>query len=318
MSTIPTALANKARLLVRVFDGTRQLISGGVDLLVRILDGDQKQVHCDYHKQSSILFEDLPFYDNLRDNHTVIVSAKDYVQAGFRPAHISPNVLQTVDLMLLPRNGSFNFSQAEWEKLREARPAVFSLLANGTASEAEAKNRYYDLMDKRSASLACLFNITTAMADIDLPAGNPLQYLKQLVWDDTMQQDRFFAYADKALVDQVKLAGVQGEFEPEIGPAFFHPGATCSFKQVQFGEANVQLTFHENDRLVIDEVECVKVEPDIDYYKDLAAHALLEVIPSEITGGMTDPKMVYVLRWIAGRHAGVPQFNPPYTIVALS
>ncbi len=26
------------------------------------------------------------------------------------------------------------------------------------------------------------------------------------------------------------------------------------------------------------------------------------------------PKKVYVLRWIAGRHAGVPEFVPPYTI----
>jgi len=56
------------------------------------------------------------------------------------------------------------------------------------------------------------------------------------------------------------------------------------------------------------------VEPDIDYYKDLAAHALLEVIANALTGSLTDPKNVYVLRWIAGRRAGVPEFNPPYTI----
>ncbi len=56
------------------------------------------------------------------------------------------------------------------------------------------------------------------------------------------------------------------------------------------------------------------VEPDIDYFKDLAAHALLEVIANALTGDLTDPKNVYVLRWIAGRRAGVPEFNPPYTI----
>jgi len=39
-----------------------------------------------------------------------------------------------------------------------------------------------------------------------------------------------------------------------------------------------------------------------------------EVIPNTITHGLTDPKKVYVLRWIAGRHAGVPEFVPPYTI----
>jgi hypothetical protein len=57
------------------------------------------------------------------------------------------------------------------------------------------------------------------------------------------------------------------------------------------------------------------MEPDIDYYKDLAAHALLEVLVNGITQTLTNPRQVYVLRWIAGRHAGVPEFNPPYTIV---
>jgi hypothetical protein len=58
-------------------------------------------------------------------------------------------------------------------------------------------------------------------------------------------------------------------------------------------------------------VDCIKVEPDIDYFQDLGAHTLLEVIPNSITHGLTDPKRVYVLRWIAGRHAGVPEFAPP-------
>jgi hypothetical protein len=83
---------------------------------------------------------------------------------------------------------------------------------------------------------------------------------------------------------------------------------------VQFGEANVQLTFHEDQKAVIDGVACVLVEPDIDYYKDLLAHALLEVLPNKLTGGLTIPVEVYVLRWIAGRHAGVPEFNPPYIL----
>jgi hypothetical protein len=56
------------------------------------------------------------------------------------------------------------------------------------------------------------------------------------------------------------------------------------------------------------------VEPDIDYYKDLLAHALLEVVVNKVSNSLTDPRQVYVLRWIAGRHAGVPNFEPPYTI----
>lgn len=41
----------------------------------------------------------------------------------------------------------------------------------------------------------------------------------------------------------------------------------------------------------------------MDYYKDPVAHALLEVIPNHFQGP-TDPVAAYVLRWIAGRHAG--------------
>jgi hypothetical protein len=30
--------------------------------------------------------------------------------------------------------------------------------------------------------------------------------------------------------------------------------------------------------------------------------------------GLTNPKKVYVLRWIAGKYAGVTEFTPPYTV----
>jgi hypothetical protein len=50
-------------------------------------------------------------------------------------------------------------------------------------------------------------------------------------------------------------------------------------------------------------------------YKDLIAHALLEAIPNGFSGGLTNPEVVYVLRWIVGRRAGV-EFDPPYTIVS--
>jgi hypothetical protein len=118
--------------------------------------------------------------------------------------------------------------------------------------------------------------------------------------------DRFFGYADAKLVDQVKLAAQQKTFtqEPAADLALHsggsHGPATSSFKQIQFGEANVQLTFHETNRLVIDGVDCVCVEPDIDYYKDPFAHALLEVLPNALSGSISDPRVVYVLRWIAG------------------
>lgn len=154
------------------------------------------------------------------------------------------------------------------------------------------------------------------MAEIDLPSGKALGYFKRLIWDDSMKQDRLFAWADKTLYQQTIQAAQHGEFARELGFEFFHKNATDSYKQVQFGEANVQLTFHGNDAPPADLPDCMRLEPDIDYYKDIGAHALLEVIPNTVERwagqtGLTDPKAVYVLRWIAGRHAGVPELTRP-------
>jgi len=142
----------------------------------------------------------------------------------------------------------------------------------------------------------------------------PLDYFKEVVWDDSFAQDRFFAYADIKLRDQVVFAAQRGLFRPEVGAQLFHPGATSSYKQIQFGDVNLRLTFHENDTRAIDGAQCIKVESDMDYHRDLGAHALLEVVANAVTGSLTDPKVVYQLRWIAGRRAGFPKFNPPYTV----
>jgi hypothetical protein len=213
--------------------------------------------------------------------------------------------------MLLRSDGDFKFQK--WADLKTSDPALATFIAVGS-SDSDGKAHYEDLEDDKPEALASLLNLGTAMKTIQLPSGTPIDYFKAIDWDQSLAQDRFFGYADQALVDQVKRAAMEGEFAAEPAPGLFHPGATSSFKQVQFGEANVQLTFHENDTKTIDGVACVKVEPDIDCFQDPAAHTLLEVIPNAIAHGRTDPKEVYVLRWIAGKHAGVPEFTPPYTI----
>ena len=297
-------------LMVNVFDGTRQTSPAGTDILYRVIDGNQKQIYRQDQKKSSLYLKGLPFYDNFGDNYTVIVSSDGYRQAGFTPIKLSPAISSRIDLMLIPKDGQFNFASAGWEWAKANLP----FLANGV-DNAAGRARYEGLMEQKSGTLAALLNITTAMRQINLPQGTPLDYLKQILWDASLAQDRFFAYCDPELLNQVRTAAAQGAFAPEIGPGFFHPGATASWKQIQFGEANVQLTFHEDEKATIGGVPCIVVEPDIDYYKDLAAHTLLEVIPNALSGGLTSPQEVYVLRWIAGRHAGVPEFNPPYTIV---
>jgi hypothetical protein len=256
----------------------------------------------------------VPFHDNFGDNYTVLAFADGYGQAGFTPIPCQPGVPQVLDVMLLKKDSGFNFAAGQWDQLRGSDPLLSGILAHGADSDGAARDRYTQLMEDRPAVLACLLNISTAMAAIPLRTGNPLQFFKELIWDNTMAQDRFYGWADPALYDEVKLAASHGIFVREPGFALFHAGATDSYKQIQFGEANVQLTFHANDTKEIDGITCIRMEPDIDYFKDLAAHSLLEVVTNGISGSLTDPRQVYVLRWMAGRHAGVVEFNPPYVI----
>jgi len=297
-------------LRLRIFDGSRQPFSAPAQFLVRIVDGNQTQRIWQNYSANDLRFDGLPFFDNLFDNYSVVVSADGYQQAGFVPVKLSNRYLTTQDIMLVPRDPGFSFVNARWP----AASFKYPFIAAG-ADNAAGEQRYDDLLEAEKP-LACLLNLCEAMSQISLPQGTPLDYIKQLRWDAPFApaHDRFFAWCDVALIDQVKAAAAKGLFAVETDPAIFHPGATSSWKQIQFGEANVQLTFHEAEKMVVHGVNCVTVEPDIDYYRDLGAHTILEVVPNGLTHSLTDPAQVYVLRWIAGRTAGVPEFAPLYTI----
>jgi len=304
-------------IVVNLFSGARDALSPDVEPLLTVRDGNQNTVTLPdngFLTASWASISGLPFFDNFGDNYAVVASANDHEQAGFFPVKVTPDAPAVVDLMLLNKNADYNFRDARWDKLKLNHADYAALLSAGTADEATAANRYSDRMEQHADCLACFFNLATAMSQIHLPDKTPMAYIKEIIWDETFAQDRFFAWADPAVIDQVARAAAQKQFTPEVGTALFHAGATRSWKQVQFGEANVQLTFHENDRKEIGGVQCVMIEPDIDYYKDLAAHALLEVITNKLTNSLSNPRQVYVLRWIAGRHAGIPNFDPPYTI----
>lgn len=306
---------------IRLFDGRRQLIVDDRDVLVTITDGWQNQVcRQDYpaSKLAATQFS-VKTFSNAGDLYSVVAYVGAYKQVGFYPVHVTQSTLHTLDLMLVPNDASFNFALAKWDSLATTQPNGFELLNAGSDAVA-ARQRYEGFIEDPvgQRKIACFWNLMTAMSQIHLPQGTPVDYLRQIIWDDPdlqFAQDRFFAWATPALVSEVKQAAQEGEFAPEFDPSFFHGDATCSFKQVQFGEANVQLTFHEHRTAKINGEDCIVVEPDIDYYKDLGAHALFEVIPNAVTHSLTDPREVYVLRWIAGRHAGVPEFNPPYWLV---
>ena len=301
-------------LMVNVFDGTRQPIGAGAQILLRVIDGNQKQILNQFYTVPNILVEGLPIYNNFGDNYTVLASAKGYKDAGFTPIKMAAGAVQSVDLMLVPNSAAFNFRDALWPTLKQTHPSFAAILTQGAVNDAAAEARYTQLMEMQPGSLASFLNLATAMSAIGLNQGTPLDYIKGVIWDNTLAQDRFFGYADPELIAQI-IAGTPKIFRPEFDPSIFHGTATRSWKQIQFGEANVQLTFHENDpTMQIDGISCVKIEPDIDYYKDLGAHFLLEVVVNGLTHSLTDPKQVYVLRWMAGKQAGAPDFNPPYVL----
>ena len=310
--------ATGGRAMVNVFDGTRNLYSGEAQLLITVRDGNQTIRSAAFHDRPDVFFTGLPLFNNFGDNYTFIASADGYKDAGFFPVKLAANVDQIVDLMLIPNSRTFNFANATWNALANSRPELKTLLAKGAASDDEAAARYGDILEQRGGIvLACLLNITTAMQQIQLPQRTPFDYIKQVIWDRdgefAIAQDRFFAWADRELIHQIERAKLQPHPKFENAPFALHKGATRSYKQIEFGEANVQLTFHENDQKEVDGVDCVMVEPDIDYFKDPGAHLLLEVAVNAF-GSVTDPSAVYVLRWIAGRRAGISEFDPLYTI----
>jgi hypothetical protein len=142
---------------------------------------------------------------------------------------------------------------------------------------------------------------------------SPLDYIKGVIWDNTFVQDRFFGWADPALIDRI-IGLTPRLFRPEFDPSIFHSTATRSWERTRFGEATVQLTFHENDpRAQLGGLNCLKIEPDTDY-KDPGAHFLLEVAVNVRAHSLTDPQQVYVLRGMAARQAGAPDFDPSYIV----
>ncbi|MDQ1472945.1 MAG: hypothetical protein QOJ99_4425 [Bryobacterales bacterium] len=283
----------------------------GSQILLTVRDGAQNQLFRNFINGPSVRLE-LPFHNNFADNYSIVAFADGHEQAGFQPVAISPNAPGQLDLMLLPKDGNFHFAGARWTDILSKKSLlgqIFGASLTGSASDA-----YAQLMEEHPDRLACLLNITTAMQQISLPQKSPLDYFRTFDLA-ALAPDRIFGYADATLVDQVRRAAQQGEFDTQ--PAIdltLHGDATSSFKQNQFGEANVQLTFHEKNRKTIGGVDCEYVEPDIDYFRDNGAHLILEIIPNGLTGNVSKPRVVYVLRWIAGRRSGVPEFDPLYTI----
>jgi hypothetical protein len=303
------------QLVVQVYDGTRRLIGKDVEIGIDIHDGNRKDWTPSKSFKGPVHSFSVEFFNTpIGDRYSVIVSANRYKTAGCYVYLKVSKQSSDAKVMLLPTKGTFKFPDGDWDSLRQNRRTLYALLRQGATSDEAARERYGKLMQDNASTLAAIMNITEALDQIPLPPGpTALDYFKQLIWDDTMQRDRFYAYADISLKDQLEKD--KERFTQEPNPGAWHEGATVSYKQVEFEQGNVQISFHENaPKLRIDDKDCVKAEPDIDYYRDLIAHGLGEVVPNHITKGLTNPEKVYLLRWIAGQQALMPEFDPPFVI----
>ena len=306
---------DRAQIRLKVYDGSRQPFSERQEVLLRVHNGQTTQSFTKTLNTKSLnegeVVLNVDFFDNFADNYTVLVSADGYRDAGFFPVRVARRTPQNVSLMLIPSKPALQFEP--WDVIARS-PAPIAKFLSLSSISGNPQDDYNENVESRPRQLACLLNLATAMSQIFLANGTPLEYFRGIEWD-TLAEDRFFGYAVPALISEIKDAVAKKLFAPELDPSFFHGDATSSFKEIRFGEANVQLTFHEKTTKRIGKDTCIRVEPDIDYYKDLGAHAILEVIQNHITNSLTDPIQVYVLRWMVGKQFGLPEFEPPYKVV---
>jgi hypothetical protein len=68
---------NTCPLQIRVFDGTRSLLTSSADVLYRVFGGDQKEV-VEVERRTSILNCEFEFHNNFTDAYSVVVYANGY------------------------------------------------------------------------------------------------------------------------------------------------------------------------------------------------------------------------------------------------
>lgn len=298
---------HQGSVMINLYDGAMQPFT--VRALLNVQNGQDVHMPPKDVNEPNIYIE-LPFHNGIGDEYTIVLSAKGYRDAGYF-VKLNSDVLSVVKLVMIRKEPAFKF--LGWQELTSKYPLISQFLSTGLDQSA-AEAHYISVQKTNPKALACLLNLTVAMSEIDLGGKSPLTFFREICWDKTMAQDRFFGFVDPAIIPAVRAEAEKGAFAEETTCAEFHPGSTHSWKQIAFDVANVQLTFHENTVKTINGLTCVMIEPDIDDFKNLMAHGLLEVLPNLLTGGLTDPTGVYALRWTTAEDHGGPSFDPSYTL----
>jgi hypothetical protein len=208
----------KARIRLMIYDGARQPFSKRQSPLLRVHNGTSidpvtKTVNMKSEAQG-VVFLDVDYFDNFADNYSVVVSADGYRDAGFFPVKVSPKVLADLSIMLIPTNPSFAFDP--WETLAASHPRTAQFLSL-TPVGPSVDDNYASSIEDHPKETACLLNLATAMSQLFLANGTPLDYFRSIEWA-TLAQDRFFGYAIPTLVSEVKAAASRGALRPRSTP----------------------------------------------------------------------------------------------------
>src|SRR5262249_44367630 len=106
------------KIIINLYDGTRQLVPAGTRVLLTVTDGNKRTVFRDFVQGPTVTMN-VPFFDNLGDQYTVIASPDKGLDAGFFPVKVSPTVDRPVFLMLLPKERESQFNFASWKDLQQ-------------------------------------------------------------------------------------------------------------------------------------------------------------------------------------------------------
>ena len=322
-------------VVVRVFgaDG-KPFDTAKKQILYTIIDGNNQQRFRDYRKSSAVAFP-LELHNDLSDFFRIIVWADGFLQAGCESLHVVAGaaVLKEVQFMLVPKEAKFDFSRSSWDRLKLDRPNLFTVLSSMDGDTADPRQSYEDLMKKSPDAVATLLNVTTAMDQIKLGDDSGRSALQRFIamnwnctnkWVNEQKPDRFFAYADLTLLDGINRANqVEANTFAWENPVL-HWCKDTSFKETKFQEANVQFSFATTSPPPCSNIpaNCHIVDCDMDYYKDIESHLLLEVLPNKFFGGRTNPRRTFVLRWMEAKRMQiehpelqVPDYDPPYLMV---
>ena len=327
-----------ANIVLHIYTGARQLFPNSIRWSAQTLNGrtpasGQQVFHFPNLRGASQVLT-VPFFESSGDLYTVTASAKGYEDSTWYPVRVFEAAPVDVRLMMLPRNGVIDFSDATWAKLSESRPGTADIFRRGFESR-EVAAQYNLLIEARPEPVARFLNAMTALAEIRLPSGRwALDYYWNMGWpphgpedkdwlrsvDEVFKGDRLFCYVDRSILDDV-LSAVGHSFVAEtIRERFGHSGASEKYRQTTFNASNVQLTFYGRNTGVFETsdhttVTCVKVEVEIDYYDSILSRGFGQPFENWIETKRQDPRLAYALRWMESKRLGLPEFDPLYTVV---